>query len=288
MADPTSIISRKERVDILRFEGEIKDAEALVIGGLLAINTSTGKVEFMDDAQYLVPIGVAAVQLQGDNENLTGNAAGDYSVVAKSGIIIPSIAVTGASAITDVLKLVYATDGQTMTLTRPTTGLPIGFVSKWISATLCDVQLFSLESTRILSAVGTKQTICLGRMNSASLEGTAAADLLSYVAPNGFKIDKFYAKCEGFDAGLTGGAQTFNLEIATVNVTGGVLSLGHADGNAITDLAVEVDATAITALNECKAGDTIQVELVASGTGFTAAQDVWFALYIDITPVIGA
>ena len=288
MADPTSIVQRTEKVDVNRFEGIIKDTEALVIGGLLALNTNTGKVEFMDDAQYLVPIGVASNQAAGNNENLTGNTAGDYSVVAKAGIIISSVLVTGTSAITDVMKLVYATDGQTLTLTRPTTGLPIGFIRKWVSGTTCDVQLFSLESIRVLSQIGTKQTICLGRINSHSIEGTSALDVLSYEAPNGFTIDSFYAKAEGIDSGLVAGDQDFNLEIGGTNVTGGLLTLGFADANAVADLATKISSTAITANNVCKAGDIIQVEMVAGGTGFTADKAGAFALYIDVTPVISA
>jgi hypothetical protein len=125
----------------------------------------------------------------------------------------------------------------------------------------------------------------LGRVNSKSLEGTGAIDLLKWAAPFAGKITAFYAYCEGFDTGLVAGAQTCNLEIGTTNLTGGVLSLGYGNADAAADLATKISSTAITANNEFEAGDTISMELIASGTGFTADQDGVFAIYIDIEPV---
>jgi hypothetical protein len=288
MADPTSLIERKFKEDVNRLDIEIKDSEALVIGGLLALNTLTGKIEFMDDDDNLLPCGIAVKQAQGDNENLTGDATEKYRVIARSGITLENVSVTGAGAITDVGSFVYATDGQTMTLTRPTTGLPIGFVKKWNATTYCDVQLFTLEGSFLQAQLGTKKKIRLGTVNSASLEGTGAADLLSWEAPYAGKITALYAYCEGFDAGLLAGAHTCNLEIGTTNLTGGVLPLGFGDADAIGDLATKIAANAITGNNTFNTGDTITLELVASGTGFTAAQDGVFAIYMDVEPIIGA
>jgi hypothetical protein len=288
MADPTSVVSRDFKEDTNRGVFVIKNAEELVIGGLLALDTVTGKMEFMDDAEKLLPMGVAVKQAAGDNEKLTGDSAGTYSVVARSGVILSSVTVTGASAITDTLKFVYATDGDTLTLTRPTTGLPVGFVKKWITSTTCDVQLFSIEASILQSQLGTVKKVLLGRVNSASLEGTVAADLLSWVAPYAGTIDSLYAYCEGFDDGVVAGAHTLNLEIGTTNLTGGVLPLGFADCDAIDDLATKISASAIAGANRFKTGDVITCELIASGTGFTAAKNGVFAIYMDVTPVLGA
>jgi len=288
MADPTSVLTRSFKDDVSRFEGTIKSAEALVIGGLIAVNQSTGKVQFMDDAQYLMPVGVAVKQKDGDNDNLTGDAGGTYGVVTRAGIVLENVSVTGASAITDLFKLVYATDGQVMSLTRPTTGLPIGFVKKWNATTYCNVQLFSLEGQRILNNIPTKNIICIGRINSHSLEANSAANMLEVDIPQACNIEALYAKPEAFDTGLVAGSLTFNLEIDAVDVTGGVLTLAFGDANAEGDLATKISATAITALNKCKTGSVLQLERVNGGTGFTASKDGWFALYIEITPIPGA
>lgn len=284
MADPTSIIAWSYKEDVNRFEGTIKDSEALVIGGLLAINISTGKVEFMDDAANLLPIGIAVKQADGDNENLTGDSGGTYKVISRSGVVLKDCTVVGASAITDTFKLVYATDGQVMTLTKPSVGLPIGFIKKWTSGTTCDVQLFSLEASFLQAQLGTTKQICLGKLWSNAIEGTSALDLMKWTAPFAGKITGFYAYLEKFDAGLVAGAQTFNLEIGATNLTGGVLSLGYENADGSDDLAVKVSSTAITANNEFDAGDEITMELVASGTGFTASQDGCFAIYIEVEP----
>lgn len=62
-----------------------------------------------------------------------------------SGRKIINHAVTGASAATDVGATVYCSTDNTadMTLTEAATAYPIGRVSRWYSATLCDVLLFS-------------------------------------------------------------------------------------------------------------------------------------------------
>lgn len=65
----------------------------------------------------------------------------------------------------------------------------------------------------------------------------------------------------------TSASQVLNLEIGSTNLTGGVLTLLLAD---TTPLGKITAATAITALNEFSATDTISLEVAASGTVFTA------------------
>ncbi len=50
-------------------------------------------------------------------------------------------------------KSVYATDGQTLTCTAPTAGLPFGFIVKWISSTTCDVYFYSFAESLSSSVV---------------------------------------------------------------------------------------------------------------------------------------
>lgn len=101
---------------------------------------------------------------------------------------------------------------------------------------------------------------------------TAAGDVVTNYTPgfNG-KVLKFSA-C--VTTAVTTGAKlaTLNLEIGTVNVTGGSLALTSAN---CTPLGAVVDATAITAANTFTATDTLSVE-AASVTAFVEGAIVLF------------
>ena len=73
---------------------------------------------------------------QADN---TDGAAGAISVELLSGRYRLQVAVTGASAVTDVEKLVYASDAETYTLTKSTNTL-VGKVVRWVASTQCIVE----------------------------------------------------------------------------------------------------------------------------------------------------
>lgn len=286
MADPTEKISRDEVVATEYTTAVIKSSEELVYGGYAAISANTGLVEFADVVDYLIPVGVVkkAVHPAG---TLTGNAGGDYSVSCKAGGILKGVSVAGASAATDTGKLVWATDGQTLTMTKPTTGIPFGFIRKWSTSTTCDVQSFDYKDGIFFSFIPRKRRIFLGLIHSLSLEGTSAIDLLTWTADCRCTIDDLYAYPALVDAGLVAGEQTANLEIGTTDLTGGVITLGFADVDAADALTTKVQATAITATNACNEGDVVTLELVESGTGFTASQNGAYAVYIEISPLPG-
>ena len=110
-------------------------------------------------------------------------------------------------------------------------------------------------------------TITIPLTSLATGLGTGAIDLLTnYVPGYRFKLlaFDFVTTVAGTGAGAS---QTFNLEIGTTNVTGGVLNVTLAS----TDTIGEVTAgTAITAANVGTAADTLSIEMAASGTVFTA------------------
>lgn len=96
---------------------------------------------------------------------------------------------------------------------------------------------------------------------------TAAADLVTNIVPgHRGKVVKMYFTTHVLGTG-TSASQVLNLEIGTTDLTGGVLTLLLAD---TTPLGKTTSATAITALNEFSATDTLSVEVAASGTVFTA------------------
>jgi hypothetical protein len=73
---------------------------------------------------------------QADNSS---GAAGDIQVPLLSGRYRLQVAVTGASAVTDVGSLVYGSDAETYTLTKSTNTL-VGVVVKWVASTQCVVE----------------------------------------------------------------------------------------------------------------------------------------------------
>lgn len=66
-------------------------------------------------------------------DNSTGSAGDKRVKLRRQGIV--SLAVTGATAVTDVGKPVYASDDATFTLTP--TASEIGTVAKWVTSTTC-------------------------------------------------------------------------------------------------------------------------------------------------------
>ena len=297
MADPTSQINHTFQNILNRDISyyQIKSAEALVIGGHAALNRSTGKMEFADDAANLIPMGIITTQLHGDNTNLTGNAAGDYSAVARGGIVA-QVAVTGASAITDAGKFVYATDGQTYTLTSPADdSVPYGIVMRWVSSTTCDVYFFGLIEAIQMSLIPRRATICLGSFPTNALQGTAAAELLTDIPMYGhFTIDSWYAVPVAYDNAAVAGDQNLEIDIGATSVktTGGVnptqINITYAELDAVGTMGTAIAGSAIASANEVHDGDTISVRMAASGTGFTADCAAAFNLYIQVTYLPGA
>ena len=291
MADPTSAInmgSKPYKLNEGRYEFIIKTGEAMVLNSLVSMDISTGNIEFADDANNLVPCGMLEYPSDGLVAHLTGD--GTYKAIVKGGII-QRWAVTGATAKTDIGKPVYATDGQTLTLTAPTTGLPHGFVADWISSTTCDVYLFSFSESlaNLNNGLYKYEMRDLGTFPANALQGTSAATLFTFpVSYEHYKIVSFHAQCVSHDDAAVAGSQALNLDIDGTNVTGGVLTLAYTNCDAYGDMGSAINATAITAENEVHQGDVLKIEMAASGTGFTADTAAAFKLYAIIQKLPGA
>lgn len=292
MADPTSALTLQNggyKIDVKRHSFIIKISEALVRNALGAVDQSTNKIEFADDAENLIPCGLIEGATDGNSDHLTGN--GTYKANAVGGVIV-YWSVTGASAVTDVSKYVYATDGQTLTLTQPTAGIPAGVVVEHITGTYCWVYLFDYVEALQLSraGLGTQYEVMdLGIVGSNTLGGTSALTLLTLLASTShYKFISFHAQPFSYDTGIIAGSQALNLEIGGTDVTGGVLTLTYEYCDAAADLGTNITATAITAENEVHQGDVVQIEMAASGTGFTAAKLGAFKLLAVIQRLPGA
>ena len=291
MADPTSVVTAfsKYAVDKQRHSLAIKNAEALVPWALASLNRTLGRFEFADDASDLIPAGLVLGERYG-LESLTGDAGGTYGAVVRGGIILEEVPVTGASAITDIGKFVYATDGQTLTLTKPAVGVPQGIVTKWYTSTTCDVYLFDMVESIIISSLCNQPTAykSFGTFPTNAIQGNVAATLHTETAKEHYKFVSLHALPKAYDDAVVAGAQTLNLQIGATDVTGGVLTLGFASFDATADMGTIINATAITADNEVHIGDTVILELAGGGTGFTADAAAAVEIYAVIERLPGA
>jgi len=287
MADSASNLSY-EKEYFPSIAAPVKSAEVMVMDGFCSIALGTGLIENAGTAVDMLPVGMCVGDFAGKNSpaGMTGNATGTVKVTTKSGEKLINKSVTGVAAITDFGKNVYATDNQTLTLTKPTAGIPIGFVAKWNATTYCDIQTFTPAELLMWSFLPQKETIYLGYVSSQAMGGTAAIDLFSYTANRRMQIDTFKAY-PMFDDAAVAGDQDLNLEIGAVDVTGSDLTLAYTDCDAAGDMGTASSA-ACTALNIVSQGEVITVEMAASGTGFTNDIRAGFNLYIDVTYLPGS
>ena len=280
MADLTSGLNRK-KADAAGLSGEVANA-VQTYGGMWAgmrgpdHATTQGYLDAYDDEKGMVFAGGDLdFDVLGDTSASppTANALGIDPAVYKGATV------TGVASRADIMKPVYATDSNTLTLTAPTYGTPIGIVTNWSTGTTCDVMTLGLPAQAALDLSGqSTQVLHLGHFMFAN---TTDADLItSYPLPCHCEIVAFYYVTSTVFVG-SGGTTSLNLEIGTTNVTGGVLVVSTAvSGTA----GLVVSSTAITAENVGHADDALSVEM--SSTGGTRTSGA-FDLYIKIRPRMG-
>lgn len=259
---------------------QIINAEVIYAGSYLALASqshttaaSRGRVDVFNDTGGMAPLGFA-------NKGATGDTSASPIVEAEvelGGGVVESVAVTGASAATDVGRLVYMTDDNTFTLTRPTTGVAIGVVIRWQTSTTCDVLLFSFAELCILALGGSGQELWnLGYFDANTV---AVGNIRTGIAaPYHGAFLEVFGIVDVAPAG-SGGTAAINLEIGGTNVTGGVVTI--ATGDSKSDKKA---GTSITAANVFHEGDLIDIE-ASSVVDMTAGA---FSLYAVVERRIGA
>ena len=181
-------------------------------------------------------------------------------------------AVTGVASAADVLKAVYATDDDVMTLTKPTNGEVIGVVIKWYTGTTCDVLV--LDAGARIAADTRTEIISLGTLDFATV---ADGDLrIAFPAPFHGEFLEFFGMVSAPLVGA-GGTILINLEIATTDVTGGVITMSTAAGGT---LGTNLSGTAITAAAIFHEGEAIDIEGSAAGGTRTSGNLELFAKVI--------
>lgn len=213
-------------------------------GGYYALAKNTGKVIVFDkDNANAIPLGVCM-------EEATGNAGGTVKATfAIDKGEIKGIAVTGASAITDVGKAVYIADDDdnVLTLTAPTTAekVPFGFIAGFDGTTF-DI-IFSDMATRM-------QGVHQYTASSAwTVTGTPIAD-------RAFNVDDFDAIA--------------NIDLLVDATSGTVDNTVSSCATAVTGIDTLVDATGGTPDNT--------VASVGAATTGSAAASADFATVLQL------
>jgi len=182
------------------------------------------------------------------------------------GYILRNKAVTGVTAITDVGSLVYLSNDNDLTLTRPTYGVPCGIIVRWHTSTSCDILMFSLGELVVLSlSGGGKMLIPLGSFDLATINASASQQNLrtGIVLPFHGKIVDFFAMVDvALTAGTSTEGVTLSLEIDGTDVAGGDLEAQSGDA-----AAAKLTSTDITGDNEFHEGSLLDVQIVELNTG---------------------
>ena len=288
-----SAISIRSISDGGRLAVHVEHAEKMWKGGFAAIGSAThatsanrGRASGYEDEAGNIYAGImisggGSGSSQGA-DTVTGDSTSaatlnnNMAALMTEAFQIDTIAVTGSTAKTDVGRYVYLTDDDTVTLTRPTVGCPIGYVAEWRSGTSCRVHFFDVDTVMALVSGGcAQQTMCLGTFTAASIVN---GDLItSLPMPHSGEIVVFRIVTHIAATG-TGGTTTLNLEIGTTDVgTSGADTIVFATGTqAISDTT---SSAAISAANKFSEGDLLSLE-AASTTTLTAGSFTVFMDYI--------
>lgn len=305
MAATTSTsLDFKDMVSALHFK--ITSATTVYSGRHAAVDISTGLLQNMADTANYVPAGVVVSGENGE-ATLLGTALateGDVGANVRGDIIVKDMAVTGVAAVTDIGKLVYATDNETYTLTRPADdAVPIGIIvykKRASTDAVADVYVFDFVTAALVSLTRTKTCQPLGFLEAGGLiDATDDIALLDLQLFGHGKITKIYAVSQGYDTDWATGSVITNAKIGgttikTAAAAAVTLTLTEASIDAAADRGTTIDlATAIGAANEFHDGDNFTLNIVNAGstaftrTGGTADNGGW-NIYAEIEWLPGA
>lgn len=290
MADPTTPVVREVQAHMGISKAKIVSAEVLVPGAFAAEIYGNGEIQNAADEANAWPTGIVQKAEEAAGDGLTSDYTGtaldteaDKGVTVRGDLILKDATVTGVDNYNDKGKPVYATDGQTLTITRPSDdAVPCGFVWDKVrdsTDTTCDVYFFSKFTSWLFGVLGGNvRTFSIGYV---PLGTSAGAQITALPIKGHGKIIGARAVVltpPTNDTKIT----TVNFEINGTDTTGGVITL---DADAIQTKGAVVEASAFTALNEFHDGDVIDMESATSGTHLA---DGVFAFFLDIEYLPGA
>lgn len=230
-----------------------------------------GRVQAWNDEEGAIPF---CFSIKGDTTGDTTLADPPDSNLDIFPRIIKGLPVAAlVGNITDVSRLVYATDDNTFTITRPALTAPLGIIVASVSAAAADVLFFGADTMISMALAGQGLTTWnLGTISgNVSGSGNGATGI---EAPHRGRILSVYGS---IITNLNGGGADLdiNLEIGGANVTGGVIPwlLADAQGAKKAGSAVTDDGN-----NLFHQGDLIDIEIAMN----TASTDGYMAVYANV------
>lgn len=230
-----------------------------------------GRVQAWNDEEGAIPF---CFSIKGDTTGDTTLADPPDSNLDIFPRIIKGLAVAAlVGNITDVSRLVYATDDNTFTITPPALASPLGIIVASVSAAAADVLFFGADTMMAMALAGQGLTTWhLGTISgNVSGSGNGATGI---EAPHRGRILSVYGS---IITNLNGGGADLdiNLEIGGANLTGGVIPwlLADAQGAKKAGSAVTDDGA-----NLFHQGDLIDIEIAMN----TASTDGYMAVYANV------
>lgn len=266
--------SQQDALRVLNGQTVYKGSYAALNSPNHATSASRGRAQAWASTTEQIPLGLADLQKVGDSGETK------HVPIQLADVIVESVAVTGASTQADVGQKIYWSDDETLTLTRPTLGIPMGVIIAFDSSTSFDVVLFGFSTLCSIALGGHGQDILF--LGSIVPELGAAADLLNGIlAPYHGKLLSVYAICASApaDADMH---MDIQVEIDGVNTTGGVITLDFAD-----TVGLKKSGTAITAGAVFKEGSAIDIEALAAGLVAGTVNDGLYNVYAEVERLLG-
>lgn len=269
MSASADITQVRDSSTLRQVEQTIDNAAQIWLNQYVAINKATGLLTPWSSAAAQILVGpVQAGENYGTGLGNTSAPNPPRASVQAEDHIRFEVSVAGAAAATDNFSIVYLSDDNTFTLTRPTRGLACGFILKWKTGTTCDVVVFGLTTLAAVYLGGCgAQLVHLGHFDAPNL--TTAVNPIQATIPGRYRVRSVYATVAKPLAGGTSVVFTFKKNSTAFNV-GGVLTLNTSGGTGGTG-GDQVSATAITqdASTILSESDTLTGSVVVTGT-FTA------------------
>lgn len=286
MPDATTPTTVTKEPDPAGLNVEVADAITVYAGRFAGIRgpdhaTTQGYVD-----SYAAEAGMFFAGLMESAGGLTEilGATSDNDIPTAGIYLLPQklkrVVVTGAASRGDILRPVYCTDNQTLTLTRPTLGVPIGVILEWHTSTTVDVLLFGAAVQAAIDLAGAGQELIY--LGSIDFGTTIDGDLKTGIPmPFHGELLEVFTITELVLVGASG-TILLNFEIGGTNVTGGVITVATATQATLGTKSV---GTAITAAAVFHEGDLLDIEGASAGGTRTTGR---VGIYAIVAKKLGA
>lgn len=245
-------------------------------GRIGAYTAAAGEVfvgEFYEASEPLVPSGFGAAPEDGKTTGDTSATPPPRVLTQWRHAIKKNLTVTGVSAIANLLRLVYASDDNTLTLTVQTRPDPVGVIVGRHADDTVDVLFFGLSEKFAACRV---ERLWLNPGTEATLTGTSGDKVTGYPMPcKGLFLTIGYV----ITTDITGSPDTvLNGELGGTDITGGTLALATGSAG-----AYNVGTSYATAAHYFSRGTLLDIEI----SGSTAASAGAGSLFVDILTLPG-